>query len=247
MIRTFRSQIFQRLEEESAQRAREEEERDRLEAEAEGRPTAQEVADEVIPTNASAPKARRRTSISVSRFGQPTDVSPTATQPPSTRASRSSSIVTRPAFYQLDARYHPATSSADSFATSDTPSAEVEEVESSVTQHLWAPRPSISKAISRRLSRARDVVPLPATTGNGSLIIDVAVEEATVEHPVNDDDIYGVHGVSTTKVFTGTLRTQRSSPGIQEKAGWVTKAKDITLKLRRKSIAVLNSGPVSPR
>ncbi|KAJ3557777.1 hypothetical protein NM688_g1280 [Phlebia brevispora] len=115
--------IFRRLEEESAQRAREEEERERLEAEAEGRPTAQEVADEVIPnTNTStirASRERRRTSVSISRFGQPVDGPSSDSQPSSTRPSRSSSIVlTRPAFYQLDARYQPETGSADSLASS---------------------------------------------------------------------------------------------------------------------------------
>ncbi|KAF7798876.1 hypothetical protein EIP86_010104 [Pleurotus ostreatoroseus] len=253
--------IFRRLEEESAQRAWEEEERERLEAEAEGRPTAQEIADEVLPSANSgtirSTRERRRTSVSISRYGgppAPTDGQPTESQPPSTRASRSSSIVvTRPTFYQLDARQSPQSGSADSLASSSVgadPAADVEEVPSVTTQQVWAPKQSLSKAISRRLSRARDVLPLPVNTphGNGSLVIGVAVEEATIEHRAEEGAV-DADTVSTARVYSGTLRSQRSTPGLNEKAstGWVSKAKDITSKFRRKSIAVLNAAPISPR
>lgn len=92
------------------------------------------------------------------------------------------------------------------------------------------------------MSRARDVMPMPSSSNSGSLIIDVAVEEATVEHRAEDgENVWpGAPAVSVATVYTGTLRTQRSSPGMNEKAGWVTKAKDITSKFRRRSVAVLN-------
>lgn len=41
--------MFRRLEEESAHRAQQEEEREQLQAAAEGRPTAQDIADHILP------------------------------------------------------------------------------------------------------------------------------------------------------------------------------------------------------
>ncbi len=121
---------------------------------------------------------------------------------------------------------------------------------SMTTQQVCVQKQSISKAISRRLSRARDVFPLPVTSphGNGSLVIGVAVEEATTEHAAADADAPDAR-MSTVRVYSGVLRAQRSSPGLGEKAGagWIEKAKDITLRIRRRSIAVLNPTPIAPR
>ncbi|THG98440.1 hypothetical protein EW026_g3745 [Hermanssonia centrifuga] len=247
-------QLFRRLEDESAQRALEEEERERIEAQASDSTPSPQPAAEALPVIASPVqtiKERRRGSISVSRFGGITvDTNDSRTQ--STRPSRSSSIVhTKPTFYQLDTRYQAHAGSADSFASNSgaDPAADVED-EPEITQTTFAPRQSISKAIARRLSRARDVVPLPSPTATSTVVIGVAVEEATTEHyHSSDDDCHSAHGVSSAQVYSGTILSQRSSPGLNEKSsssGWVSKARDITAKIRRRSLAAIHPGSISP-
>jgi hypothetical protein len=109
------------------------------------------------------------------------------------------------------------------------------------------PARSISRAISRRLSRARDM-PLPSPSSTSTLIIDVAVEEATHES-------HSMDGAPRVTVTTATLRTQRSTPGLYARGlasapsnstGWMSKAKDITAKFRRRSLAAL-IGPTPVR
>ena len=86
------------------------------------------------------------------------------------------------------------------------------------------------------------MLPAIPTAFEASVVIGVAVEEAVVEGP-------HCEGTGTTAmVYTGTLRTQHSAPGMHDKAiaaGWVSRAKDITSKLRRRSVAVLTAGPNS--
>lgn len=185
---------------------------------------------------------RRRGSISISRFGQPPESTSTDSRAPSTRASRSSSIIlSKPTFYQLDTRstQPPRSGSTDSFASDTTSDPSLDDVpeEPQVAQTHFIPAQSISKAISRRLSRARELVPLSSPSSTGTLVIGVAVEANTVEH--HTGDLHPVVSSTTTTIYSNTLRTQRSTPGLNERATFFSKAKDITSKLRRRSVAAL--------
>lgn len=201
------------------------------------------------PTSAAtarAPRDRRRGSISISRYGGPTtDQTPTESRVTSTRPSRSSSIVLQKnTFYQLDTSRSEQAGSADSLA-SDTMDPAMHIEDSNLTTQIAQilPARSISRAISRRLSRARDL-PIPSPSSASTLVIDVAVEEATHESLSTDE------GPRVT-VTTSTLRPQRSTPGLRDKAaaaagapaGWVSKAKDM---FRRRSMAAMTS-PVPTR
>lgn len=244
-------QLFQRLEEESEQRAREEEERELQEEQDSLRDAVESMSTTTSTVRSASTRERRRGSISISRFGglgqPPSDAASTDSRAPSTRGSRSSSIIlTKPTFYQLDTRLHQPTGSTDSFASDTTSDPSIDEVEEEhhVAQTHFIPAQSISKAISRRLSRARDLVPLSSPSSTGTLVIGVAVEANTVEH----GDEAGFHtpqavaATTTTTVYTGCtpgLRTQRSTPGLNERTNFFAKAKDITSKLRRKSVAAL--------
>ena len=116
---------------------------------------------------------------------------------------------------------------------------------------------SISRAISSRLSRARtrsrDVL-----NANGGVIIGVAVQEATVEH--HSDDLEFLDDKMTTVVKStvevpvaagepgvgvGVLRRQRSTPKLDghqggQQSSWMVKAKELTSRFKRKSMAALS-------
>ncbi|KAI0071170.1 hypothetical protein K474DRAFT_664133 [Panus rudis PR-1116 ss-1] len=227
-------------------------------------------------TNAAtvaAIKSRRRGSVSVSRFGQPTELSPepivTTSTTPSTRPSRSSSLVIqKAAFYSVGSQNILQHGSADSLASesANDPDKLVEDVSQSTQIATIAGKQSISKAISRRLSRARTRsrellggggvgtsasanLSLTGGNGNGVVMIDVAVTEATVEYHHSDDEDLDGRPKSSAAVYSGDgpmekLRTQRSAPGLQqqqsgEKAGWMSKARDLTARIKRRSMAAL--------
>ncbi|CAL1711775.1 unnamed protein product [Somion occarium] len=239
-------QIFARVEEESARRAQQEAEQE----EASSHQEAYEAQDNVPSPVATvaAIKQRRRGSVSVSRFGQPTEFSPepivaTSTSP-STRPSRSSSIVIQKAtFYSVQPHHH---GSADSLAseTADDPAKLIEDVHHSTQMATIAGRQSLSKAITRRLSRARtrskDVL---VTAGNNvDVVIDVAVTEATVEvrHSADEVEMYE-RPQSSAAVYSGsgtTLKSPRSNPGLRspEKASWMAKCRDLTTRWKRRSV-----------
>lgn len=269
-------QLFQRLEQESEQRALQEQDYG-SHGETESSPRllvrmqeVTEVHEESLDDfDSSAPdsspeaaKERRRGSISISRFGQATtEHTPSVSNLPSTRPSRSSSIVSKPAFYQLDMKQpHVYTNSADSFASlefdeSDPSIHGEDQVESSM---FFEPgKRSISKAISRRLSRAKEPAqPLPSVSfGSETVVIGIAVEEATIEHSMDNGETHSAENISTTEVYSGTLRSRRSMPGLYHRAtvvssspsAWVSKAKDMTSRFRRRSLAALtniNAGTV---
>ncbi|KIP03218.1 hypothetical protein PHLGIDRAFT_20286 [Phlebiopsis gigantea 11061_1 CR5-6] len=81
-------------------------------------------------------------------------------------------------------------------------------------------------------------MPLASPHAAGTLVVGVAVEANTVEHAPGD-----VHALSatTTTIYSPTtaLRPQRSTPGLHERATLLAKAKDITARFRRKSVAAL--------
>ncbi|KAI0343462.1 hypothetical protein BDW22DRAFT_1355902 [Trametopsis cervina] len=251
-------QLFTRLEEESELRALAHDDLPPLpvsqtsSAEAVDAPPPTAPAPEPTPgATVRAAKERRRGSISISRFvGLPTaDHTPAESRAVSTRPSRSSSIVTKPPFYQLDTQPIPYTGSADSLASDHAdPTQDEEEAHMTTQMEKIQPARSISRAISRRLSRARDI-PLPSPSSASTVMIDIAVEQATHESQNADDS-----AIVTVTTAAAVLRTQRSTPGLHDKAvaamssGWVSKAKDITSKFRRRSMAALTApGAVAAR
>jgi hypothetical protein len=177
-------------------------------------------------------RERRRGSVSISRIDM-------ISIPSSTRSSRSSSlIVSKPPFYQLNTRQTQPNDSTDSLASETTTDPSVDDVEElHVAQTQYIPAQSISRAISRRLSRARELVPIVSPT-SAAMIIGVAVEANTVEHRPDEHSV-AVSASTTTVYSAGTLRTRRSTSGLNERATFFAKAKDITSKLRRKSVAAL--------
>lgn len=99
---------------------------------------------------------------------------------------------------------------------------------------------SISKAISQRLSRtrSRDVL----KSANNSVIIGVAVQEATVEtHEEDGEDTPQATVVSTVQAPEG-LKKQRSTPKLEgsQSSSWMAKAKELTSRFKRKSMAALS-------
>lgn len=130
----------------------------------------------------------------------------------------------------------------------EDPSKHVEDEQHSTQMATIAGKQSISKAISRRLSRARSKDVL--VSRRNSVVIDVSVEEATVEHLSDDDkETELARPQSSAAVYVGAgngvLRREKSSPGLAfqgstEKQGWMSKAKDLTAKFKRKSMAALS-------
>ncbi|KAI0785805.1 hypothetical protein C8Q75DRAFT_310495 [Abortiporus biennis] len=259
-------QIFQRVEEESARRAQIEAAEAEAIAITTTRPSTedddaatQREAEDTVPSpvaTVAQVKQRRRGSVSVSRFGQPTELSPepviaSTSAAPSTRPSRSSSLVqAKPPqlitpFYQVHAMLH---GSADSLASASANDPEnLAEDQQHVTKMATIlGKQSLSKAITRRLSRARSRDVLVATAPTGNVVIGVAVEEATVEHDSDEDhEELAARPQSSAAVYSGVqvIRHQRSSPGLnsgeRSPTSWMAKAKEYTSKFKRRSIAAL--------
>ncbi|TCD69418.1 hypothetical protein EIP91_007765 [Steccherinum ochraceum] len=256
--------IFERVEAESERRAAveetkaaaaDEEEASQMEAEADDSVPSPVSPNGTITAASSvaAARQRRRGSVSVSRFGMVTDAIPepvavstiTTSLSPSTRPSRSSSIVLpAPKMYNVQPNH----GSADSLASMlEDPSLQVEDHGHSTTMATIAGKQSISKAISQRLSRARtrsrDVL---TSTANSSVIIGVAVQEATVEHHEEEhgDEVPNATVVSATVEGPNDhLKRRRSTPKLESQSSWMAKAKELTNRFKRKSMAALS--PVS--
>lgn len=134
--------------------------------------------------------------------------------------------------------------SNSSFASGDSglldDSAHTED-DNHVTQvHQIAARQSISKTMGvflpRRLSRARSANVLKS--GDSTLVIDVSVQEATVETPSEEGVTISrrasVHAPGSLRNQSSRLTMADSTPASR---GWVTKAKEFTMKIRRRSVA----------
>ncbi|KAI1788332.1 hypothetical protein LXA43DRAFT_869344, partial [Ganoderma leucocontextum] len=195
-------QIFQRVEAETARRAQREEERSRPST-ASKPPSIPSFGPTPAPTviardtsTVTIVRDRRRGSISVSRFGQVTDLSSGTLDNPSSLPARSRknsliiNVSSSGAFYKAQ-EY---AGSADSFASASEPSPSLhnDDVEVQVTQmETIAGKVSLGKAvgrtIARRLSRARsrDILTVPVSLvgpgAAGGVVIGVSVEEATFE------------------------------------------------------------------
>lgn len=132
--------------------------------------------------------------------------------------------------------------SADSLASVlEDPSMQIEEQNNSTTMATITGKQSISKAISQRLSRTRTRSRDVLASANSSLIIGVAVQEATIEiHEENDTETSQATVVSTVQGPEG-LKRQRSAPRLESgQASWMSKAKEFTSRFKRKSLAALS-------
>ncbi|KAJ7066384.1 hypothetical protein C8F01DRAFT_1248407 [Mycena amicta] len=217
--------IFQQVEQENEQRARQAEAEDKV---------AESLAR--VESSENLRKSRRRGSISITRFGQLSS-SDDGTSAPTTPAL--SDIAAKSPFFQAQLRSQ--NHSQESFVSGgSTAEHQHEEDDHHVTHiHTIAPRQSISRAagrlIPRRLSRARSAVMQSSANTAENVVISVAA--ATVELPENAE-------LAATMVHA-PLRNQPSkssmgSASLVAKGGsWVTKAKNFTKKFRRKSRAPL--------
>ncbi|KAF7800061.1 hypothetical protein EIP86_011304 [Pleurotus ostreatoroseus] len=196
------SKYFLRLEEESALRALKEEELERLQAQAEGRPTAQELADKVLPSwklaSVTASSEWRRISVDI----------PRSEDPPSSRWSCS-------------------TTSLCSLGSTDTASshtlADPEDLAAVTT--VCVLKRSFIKTLYRRLSRARNTLPLPLhiLDSRDDLVIAVSVEEATTVVPADENSLHA-EPISTAVAYSPEPCAMNV---VHEKSstGWVSKAK----------------------
>ncbi|KAF7309976.1 hypothetical protein MIND_00370400 [Mycena indigotica] len=223
--------IFQQVEEQNEQRARQAEAEDKV---------AASLAR--VESSENLRKSRRRGSISITRFGQlaTSDTLSDGTSAPTTPAL--SDIAAKSPFFQaqLQSQNH----SQESFV-SGTSTANQHEDDHHVTHiHTIAPKQSISRAagklIPRRLSRARSTV-MPSTNNGENVVISVAA--ATVELPENAEP--------AATVVHAPLRNQASqssmSSSLAGKGGsWVSKAKNFTKKFRRRSKMPLKDGSTAP-
>ncbi|KIK61166.1 hypothetical protein GYMLUDRAFT_43248 [Collybiopsis luxurians FD-317 M1] len=243
-------QIFLRVEEESQKRAQ----ADALVAAASGEPTK--------PTPLDAPtlsvKAQRRGSISITRFGQLTDElsskESTATSPPNSPTAFITTLAAQSTFYQSQIL----STSRDSLVShaSDNEGLHAEE-DNHVTQihRIAAPR-SLSRTVGsflpRRLSRARSRPVIEDV--DGTMVIGVSVQAATAtveessapdsESPLPQATVTAGNNHSLTptlnsKASKSSLRSISSSSNWVPNSNWVTRAKDFTRRLRRKSVQPL--------
>jgi len=202
-------------------------------------------------------KARRRGSISITRFGQlaeetlPSKELP-ATSPPNSPAAIITALTTQSSFYQSQLL----NTSHDSLGShaSDNEGLHAED-DNHVTQvHRIAARQTLTRTVGsflpRRLSRARS---RPVIEDNdGTLVIGVSVRAATVEEsPSTDPGSRLPTAMVTTgsdnslaatlspKASKSSLRSISSNNHFASNVNWVAKAKDFTRKLRRKSVQPL--------
>ncbi|PPQ81557.1 hypothetical protein CVT25_013400 [Psilocybe cyanescens] len=225
--------IFQQLERESEQKARE------------------QLTDspDVRPGSSLAIKRireRRRGSISISRIGQlAEDVSTAESKGPTTPSLMK--ITSNSPFFQAQMANDSTDSIASGASAYSNDHAHTEDDNHVTQMHHIAARPSISsKMIPRRLSRSQSTSIIPprgAPTIDSSVIIGVSVQEATVESDGEDDGAVVTRSRRTSIQAAGTLRHQSSRltipapkvPNSVSSMGWLAKAKDFTLRFARKN------------
>lgn len=249
-------QIFLRIEEEVERRAQ----NDQLSV-----PT---VADDASQTSATSRtsettaiaserqqshknKARRRASISISRFGQIDSDSLDSPSKSSTPSNERIVSALASPIYRARAE-RGSTDTLESGHLSEDDAQHVVDDEHVTQVHRIAPRQSISRAIGnvlpRRLSRARSRPVLREGDMAGNMVIGISVQAATVEASGNEVDeppltssVYATFAEADrslqTKPSQSSLRSNVSpnSSGSGANSGWVARAKSFTNKLRRKS------------
>ncbi|KAJ3865001.1 hypothetical protein EV359DRAFT_80882 [Lentinula novae-zelandiae] len=241
--------IFQRVEEESQRRAEVE---NGVLAVPEDKNLAEEIA-KPLPIDVqrlSSLKSRRRGSVSITRFGQLADDTspkePPANSPPTTPTTIITALAAQSPFYQSQLLNN-SHESIGSHA-SDNEGFHAED-DNHVTQvHRIAARQTLSRAVGsflpRRLSRARSRPVIEDS--DGTLVIGVSVQAATAT--VEESSPAESHLPSTTvtvgaslapklhsKESMSSLKSTSSNSNWASNNAWVSKAKDFTKKLRRKS------------
>jgi len=241
-------QIFRRVEEESHRRAQAD---DVVLAAPGGERESKTRSIDVL-------KARRRGSVSISRFGQLADAlsskdSEAASLSPPTSPTIITALAAQSTFYQSQLL----STSHDSLGShaSDTEGLHAED-DNHVTQvHRIAPRQTFSRAVGsfipRRLSRARSRPVIEDL--DGTLVIGVSVQAATATTVEESSSVHHPHSTTVTaggnsslsptlnsKASKSSLRSVSSSTNWRpNNNNWVAKAKDFTKKLRRKSVQPL--------
>ncbi|KAG6920043.1 hypothetical protein DXG01_010111 [Tephrocybe rancida] len=222
--------MFQKVEEESERRAREDADRASEQTEA--------AESKPLGTSFQA-RNRRRGSISITRFGQLADESSKASSGPPTPTL--STIASKSVFYQLQGENNSTKSFASGASAHLDENAHREEDHATQMLHI-AGRQSISKAVGnflpRRLNRARSANVLVT---DANVVIGVSVEEATEEAAEGAEIAQTViHAPGALRNQSSRLTMAGSSPA---RSSWIHKAKSFARKLRRKNRDI---EPVSP-
>ncbi|KAG7091195.1 hypothetical protein E1B28_010246 [Marasmius oreades] len=232
--------IFQRIEEESAQRAQESFLSVPIteDSSSSSNATTQRPAGTPDGQTHRSGKSRRRASISITRFGQMNSNSSSTIQPTSPLPGLASPI------YQT----HLQTGSSDTLSSGqlsdeDNEDAHVEDDDHVTQVQRIAPRQSIVRsignAIPRRLSKARSRPIMTEGDMSSNMVIGVSVQAATVEVDEAPDEEQPSTGAVVHAA--GLLKNQKSKStlnsvgGSGNGRGWIARAKSFTNKLRRRS------------
>jgi hypothetical protein len=241
-------QIFLRVEEESQRRADADDGIQELEI-LEGKNTVEALAKTApIDVQKLTVKARRRGSVSITRFGQLADEitskEASVTSPPNSPATFITTLASQSTFYQSQL-LNTSHDSLDSHA-SENEGLHAED-DNHVTQVQTIPaRQTLSRTVGallpRRLSRARSRPVMREI--DGTMVIGVSVQAATAtidgESRVPPATVTVGNSDSLTpslnsKASKASLRSISSTSNRVSNSNWVTKAKGFTKKLRRKS------------
>ncbi|KAF8960421.1 hypothetical protein BDZ97DRAFT_1922162 [Flammula alnicola] len=234
--------IFQKVEQESEQRAQEAQ----LTSHARAGSDGVSIEKPASAINLKRLRERRRGSISISRIGQlkvpEEDFATKSLQAPLTPSAIA--IASNSHFYQSQIANGSTNSIASGASAFSNDHAHTED-DSHVTQmhHIVGKQSIPSKMLPRRLSRSHSASVIPSRgTQNGEpiVVIGVSVEEATVESVLEDDEGGGVTPSRRASVVAhGTLRSKSSRstlPGSKVPANsWLSIAKSFTQKFSRKA------------
>ncbi|KDR66533.1 hypothetical protein GALMADRAFT_1143285 [Galerina marginata CBS 339.88] len=237
--------IFQKLEEESEQRAEEHLNTKTPGLEVNGEP----IENSGLSISAKKVRERRRGSVSISRIGQlpisEEDVVSSNSIPSSPTLLN---IASKSPFYQSQIANDSTTSIASGASAFSNDHAHTED-DSHVTQmqHIVGKASISAKMFPRRLSRSQSagVIPTMGTISTDPpVIIDVIVQEATVKSSPEPDDMEGGMVTKSRRAnvsvhASGTLRHQSSRSTIprvtlSNTSSWFAKAKSFTQKFKRK-------------
>ncbi|PPQ65791.1 hypothetical protein CVT26_000376 [Gymnopilus dilepis] len=240
-------QIFQKIEEESERRAEEE-----ALASQQLPPVLEGDGEPALKRSDSSlgqqTKQRRRGSVSISRIGQLTveDFS-VRSQTPTTPTHRT--LAPKSSFYQAQIANGSTTSVASGASAFSDDHAHAEDTNHVTQMHHIVGKQSIpAKMLPRRLSRSHSTSVMPARGTHNvepPVIIDVVVQEATVESHAESDEVENGNVLVSRRASVSaqappkTLRHQSSRSTIPSlklsNASWFSKVKNFTLKFKRKS------------
>ncbi|KAA1470444.1 hypothetical protein DENSPDRAFT_836240 [Dentipellis sp. KUC8613] len=232
--------IFEKLEAESERRAREEEQE------------LYSPPSSLSRRTSAVQRKQRRSSISISRYGQVDNPSQKAAFSVPSTPSYSAST----SFYKAQSHVH-STDSLSSVGSAETANCRRESDHTTQVQRI-AGKQSISRSVggmlSRKLSRSRSKASLTSGLDQPGVVIGVIVEEKTALATVTSEE----HARPESRATAygpprGTLKNQASRYTIAggsetvdaemdtEDGGWVSRAKDLSKKIKRRSRALLTT------